>query len=373
MIILSALAPLTAYAANSPLITVNQVIYAITAFDDTFTYILKPLEPGNPMPAGSTAQGYTFTITGTGSVEIELPNYNRQGLYLYELSQVIATKNPGYTYDRRVYTIEVHVDAALDVKVVVFNENGTKAEEITFQNTYNITPSDPNLMSDPTVRKTVFGNPSRNSTFTFRLEPRSSSYPMPPGSENGVKTIYITGSGMNEFGVWSYDKAGTYYYTVYEVNTRENGYTYDTAIYTITDMVKEENGTLVLTRVVTNDLNKPVTSLIFNNYYYPGGSGGGGTDPPNPINPPSGGNDKEEHYHVDDPDVPGGGFDQEDHYIDGPDIPGGGLNIGNGPKTGDDSNITFYRILFILSGMVAIGAMTYLIAGGKRKGVGDKI
>jgi pilin isopeptide linkage protein len=122
-------------------------------------------------------------------------------------------------------------------------------------------------MYDPPVKKTVFGIPNYNATFTFKLQAQDSSYPMPPGSTNGTKTIRITGSGSGSFGVWSYERTGTYYYTVYEVNDMINGYTYDTAAYIITDMVKEENGALVLTRIVTNSINKPVMSLIFNNYY----------------------------------------------------------------------------------------------------------
>jgi len=91
VVILFTLAPVTAYATADPVkITVNQVF---AAPDDAFTYRLKPLEKSNPMPVGSTSEGYTFTITGTGSAEIKLPGYSQQGLYRYELFQVMARKN----------------------------------------------------------------------------------------------------------------------------------------------------------------------------------------------------------------------------------------------------------------------------------------
>jgi len=383
VIILFTLVPLTAYAAaNPPRIAVNQVF---NTSDGIFTYRLQPLEPGNPMPGGSTAEGYTFTITGTGGAEIKMSSYSQQGIYRYKIFQVIGTEKPGYTYDKRVYTIEIHVDEILDVKIVILNEDGKKAGEITFQNTYNLIPTDPSLMPDSLVRKTVFGDPSNDITFKFILEALDPSNPMPSGSTNGVKMIYITGSGKNGFGVWSYDKTGTYYYRVYEVNTKVSGYTYDAAVYTITDMVKEENGKLILTRVVANDSNKPVTSMIFNNYYT---SGGGTTEPPNTTQPsnttnppsttePSGTteppNTTQPSSTTNPPSMtePSGTTEppnttQSPSTPQNPTVPGNGPTVpGNGPKTGDDSNTDFYFGLFMISGFISLGAAIYLIIGGK--------
>ena len=309
VIILIALAPLSVYAKAGPLrITVNQVS---TTSGDAFTYRLKPLETGDPMPLGSTVEGYTFTITGTGSAQIELSGYSRQGLYLYELFQVIGEEKPGYIYDKRVYVIEVHVDMELDVEVILRNEKGEKEEKIEFINSYKATASNPNLMPDPPVKKTVSGTPHYNTTFEFRLVAQDVSSPMPKGSNNGTKTIKIVGSGESGFGTWSYDKAGKYYYKVLEVDTGVNGYTYDKTVYTIVDSVTEEGGKLVVSRVVTNNLNKPVSAFDF-------------------INKFSEGKD--------------------------------------GPKTGDYIDLTLNRILFAAGSVSAISATTYLIAGKKREG-----
>ena len=137
VMILMACMPPAANAAAGPLrITVNQVFTA-SGGAGVFTYRLKPLGTGNPMPAGSTAEGYTFTIAGTSSVTIEPGTFVLQGVYRYELFQVIGASKPGYTYDKRVYTIEVHVDEEPDVIVIVYNEDRTKAETITFQNSYS--------------------------------------------------------------------------------------------------------------------------------------------------------------------------------------------------------------------------------------------
>ena len=321
VMMLAAAAPLVAYAADNPLrFAVKQVFTASSALaDGTFTYRLKALEPDNPMPAGSAAEGYTFAITGNNGVETGPLAYNKQGIYQYELVQVIGTEKPGYTYDRRVYTLEVYVDAALKAELVVRNQDGTKAGEIKFENAYHALPSDPSLMADPPVKKTVSGNPGSAGTFMFKLAAGDISYPMPAGSTNGTKTIQIVGSGEGMFGNWSYREEGVYYYSVYEVNAGENGYTYDTAVYTVTDTVKAENGQLVVARIVTNSMNKPVAEFAFINVYRGG-----------PVNP-------------DDPD---------------PGKPG--------PITGDDRNTALYAALLALGVILIIGAAGYLSRGRRR-------
>jgi len=385
VIVLLTLAPMiTCAAAAPPKLTVDQVFTTSSPdADGAFTYLLTPLEPDSQTSGENGIERYTFTITGTDRAEIELPGCTRPGVFKYELSQVVSTEKQGYRYDRHVYIIEVYVYADADTQVIIFNEDGTKAAGITFLNAYDPIPSDPALMADTPVIKTVFGNPGYASTFTFKLEAQERSNPMPPGSADGLKTIYITGSGRNEFGAWSYDKPGTYYYTVFEVNTGEKGYRYDAAVYTITDMVRDDGGKLVLTRVVTNSSNRPVTSMIFNNYY---NSGKGPTDPPgkpdpqkpgNPTNPggvapgpqnppkpprvPVGDIDS----HLNPPDVPGSGFD----YLDPPDVPGGGLdnNDPGVPKTGDEINTGLYSIMFLSGSAVTVAATVYLLIGGKRQ------
>jgi pilin isopeptide linkage protein len=330
VMILFITAPMTAYAADNPLkISVNQVLTASQAtVDNIFSYKLKPLTPGCPMPPGSSADGYDFAIAGTNSIQIGPINYTQQGLYKYEIFQLIGAEKPGYSYDKRVYTVEVHVNSSLVADIIVNNQDNTKADIIEFRNSYGVLPSDPNLMVDPPVKKTVFGYPEKNSTFIFKLTAQNPLDPMPSGSVNGIKTITITGSGEGEFGKWSYDKEGVYYYIVSEVNTRENGYTYDAAFYTITDSVKAENGRLVLSRIVTNDTNKQVTSLVFNNKYSSGG-------------------------------VPGPG----DPKPDGPKI--------DGPKTGDDSNAKLFSVLLAIGGMLVTGALVYLGSRGNRRGKKD--
>ena len=308
--ILFAFMPLTALAApNPPTITVNQVFNGPATA--VFTYRLRPLAAGNPMPAGSTAQGYDFTITGSGSQNILMPSFTVDGVYRYELAQLIPTTPvPGYTYDIRVYTVEIYFDTVMGVDIVVWQADGTKVAAVTFTNS-QLNPSDELIMVDPPIRKTILGTPTYQSIFTFRLVAGNSSFPMPTGSTNGTKIIQITGMGEADFGNWTYSDVGTYYYTIAEVNAGASGYTYDTIVYTITDTVTRVGGVLTASRVITNAYNRPVTApLTFINTFEEGKPG---------------------------------------------------------PITGDDMNFDFYMAVLIAGGILAIGASLYLIIGDKRK------
>jgi len=308
-----ALPPVRAYAADNPLVlTVSQVFdnTSTTVTNDEFTYRLVPDAPGNPMPAGSTADGYTFTITGTASKLLPPIQYNNAGLYYYTIAQVVTTEEGGYTYDRHVYDLVVQVDFYLDLSFVVYDMTREKAASIQFKNEFRVTPTDPDFMLDAPVIKTVTGSPSQASPFIFWLEAQNASQPMPAGSVGGVKEITITGSGTARFGNWVYDEEGVYYYTVYERNTGVTGYTYDTERYTIVDTVVAIDGDLVLSRVITNSSNRQVTSYSFINPY---------------------------------------------------------TSAAPGPKTGDMLNTSLYIGLLVTGCAAAVGALLFLSAGTRRK------
>jgi len=327
---LAAMAPTAASAADNPLkITVRQIFSAASSSAaDTFTYRLRALESGNPMPAGSSGGSYTFAISGNDSVHIGSFGHDRQGVYRYELAQLVETEKTGYVYDKRIYTIEAHVDHNLDVHTVVFGGDGLKVAALEFVNSHRLTASDPSLMIDPQVKKTVSGSPNKDSAFTFKLVARSPSQPMPAGSFGGEKSIRILGSGTGEFGTWSYEQAGTYVYTVHEQDGGQKGYTYDKRVYTITDAVSEEDGRLLLSRVVTNDAGGRVTTMSFVNKYAAGSSSG----------PKDGSKD-------------GSGKD-------GPK---------DGPKTGDESKSAMYIALIAAGAALSLCAVYFLILSRRRR------
>ena len=154
MVSLPSIAQATTPAApDVPALVVHQKLEGFTSgVDDTFTYRLSSASAGTPMPAGSTSEGYTFTIKGNASKEIAPIAYPRAGaIYSYTLSQVVDTKE-GYTYDRHIYTIEVHIDAELFVaNMVVYNLTREKVSAIEFKNAYQKPPTP----QTPTTPKTA--------------------------------------------------------------------------------------------------------------------------------------------------------------------------------------------------------------------------
>ena len=126
-------------ADNSVSLTVKQT-YSTTssAAAGVFTYRLSPTGAGNPMPDGSTAEGYTFTIAGNNSEVIGPWTYDDEGYYRYELYQVVLSAQTGYKYDRQVYTIEVYVDSLLNATTIIKNEQNKKEEKIVFANSYSV-------------------------------------------------------------------------------------------------------------------------------------------------------------------------------------------------------------------------------------------
>lgn len=292
--------------------------------DDTFGYRLTPIQSGNPMPAVSDC-----TIKGSESAAIGPITFHQEGDYSYEIALMAPPSGKAYTCDQQVYTVTVYVRSsggALTAKTVIKNGEGEKTDKLLYTHTYRAAATDSSLMVDPPVKKTVSGTPAKDSVFLFSLTAEDPKNPMPQGSEKGRKTMTITGSGEKDFGTWSYTKAGTYYYTIAEVDTDEKGYTYDTAVYTITDRIKDVDGQLVQERVITNSAGKQVTSCSFINRY-----AGDGKSPA------------------------GGG------------LGGGLLKPGNGPKTGDDTHRDIFLLALTLSGLTAVGCVSYLRYEKRRK------
>lgn len=301
---------------------------------DTFSYRLTAVTPGAPMPAGSTGGSYSFTVSGTNSRTLPPVPFTQVGAYTYEIAPVIDQRAEGYTYDEQVYSLSVYVDDDLDTEIVIGKADGTKTQAVRFENSFALKPSDPSVMVDPPIKKTVMGNPDSKGVFTFKLEAADKTSPMPEGSEDGVKLMTIIGPGEEDFGTWSYTKSGTYYYTVSEINNSEKGYAYDTQIYTITDSVKNENGQLVVSRTVTNVFNKPVGNYTFINQY-DGSAGGSG--------------------------IAGG-----TGTIGGIGASGGKGILG--PKTGDDTNAVSLMITILTAAVTALCCAVYLLLHRRRKG-----
>jgi len=323
---------------------------AQTVDGPAFEYQLTPASPSNPMPQGTANGVYTFSIAGNADFAIGPLTFPRPGKYGYAIRHVSAPR-PGYTYDQTIYTLEIYAKNDGTYSVVAIKDGIGKQSGVEYRHSYEDRTSDPALMVDPPVVKTVIGTPRTPETFTFQLAAGDPSNPMPAGAKDGVKTLQIKGSGSGEFGTWIYTKPGIYFYTVSEVNTGSRDYDYDATVYTIADTVESVNGQLALTRVVTNGANRQVTSLSFINVY------AGGRDwplipliPIIPIIPSIISSRPGRSTHPEEPATPA--------QPGTPAQPAKPLR--SGPKTGDDSQESLLMAIFCAGSAAALASAGYL-------------
>ena len=329
-----------AYAAEQTPVEVKLAVENIFSktgtdadIDETFDYVLVPADTGNPLPAdagnpmpaeaGAGTEGYAFSISGPDEAELAI-TYNRVGEYIYQIKQTITEEKTGYTYDKDVYIVKVYVknygESELVSEVIVQDSNNDKVEAVEFTNAYQPLETKTELMVDPPVKKIVSGNPSKDAVFTFRFAADDPEYPMPEGSADGDKIVYVTGSGETEIGIWPYDAAGTYTYTVSEDDTSESGYTYDATVYTIKDVVTDIDGQLTLERTVTNSAGENASELAFTNKYTSTSGSNSSTT-------------------------------------------SGTTSL----ATGDDTDNTWLTVIVVIAGVVAAGCIIYLAAAKRRK------
>ena len=173
-------------------LSVEQIIVnnsLVTPPRTPFTYRLVPKTADAPMPNGSGSAGYTFTITGSNDGLIGPIDFNAPGVFIYELSCITDTVH-GFTIDRRVYTIEVHVTNDLQVTIIVYVNEGTKLPGISFEHIFRALTVEPVIPPRPgpelerpgrvpNVNRPVNTNPGRPSVPS---EPGTSSGPGEPGT-----------------------------------------------------------------------------------------------------------------------------------------------------------------------------------------------
>lgn len=342
---------------------VEQIVVKNTSRDvnDVFDYNLIPLDDTCPMPEGALNGIWSCSLKGTGACKIPV-TFTNPGIYPYQINVKKPFAADGYSVVPEAFQVTVFVknlEGKLSVQTVVETDNGRKTGGIRFENTYTPKASDPRLMADPPVQKTVSGNPPGMMTFTFALTAGDESFPMPEGSINGVKKINIIGAGQTSFGTWAYTREGIYHYEIAEVPLAARWYSYDKSVYTITDYVEDIAGQLLVTRSVMNEEKKPVSSFIFNNKYQKsvikgdggknvkGGKGGKGAVIADLAVPEA---------------AVGAAAGIEGKIM----IESTTAVGGNVPKVGDEGNIVWYTAIFSLSVMAASGCMIYLILNGRR-------
>ncbi len=174
-----------------------------------------------------------------GKVTMDAVEYTKTGTYEYTLRE---TNNgiPGMSYDPKTYKVTVEVTA--DPTTGALSAASTfDAESVVFSNTYNA-----DAVSDyVAVTKTLDGRQLQAGEFTFQVA---------DGAGAVVATATNGADGKATLGPINFTKAGTYTYTVSEVEPAENklaGVTYDGRTYDVTFTVTDDgSGQLAVTHVV---------------------------------------------------------------------------------------------------------------------------
>ena len=264
---------------------------------DSFTFTLTG-QNGAPMPSDVTGNTATVTIDADdapnytanfGDITYEVP-----GTYTYTVQETGEGSN-GLTYDSTVYTVAVtvqDVDGALNVTNVGYtasDDDNFKYEDagaMTFTNTY--TTSTVTLTEGAiTVEKILTGRDWKDAdSFSFTLTAGENTAnvttPMPNPSTVNITTTASTKTEDGYaagFGSITYDKAGTYSYTITENAVTADGITKDTATYSVEVTVSDDNaGTLTAEAVIKNGDNQAVDTATFTNTFTPATLGGSATD-----------------------------------------------------------------------------------------------
>lgn len=195
---------------------------------------------------------------------------DKVGTYVYTVSERAGATANGVTYDTTVFTATVTVTEnaethALEAQVA-YSKGGKAADAVAFSNSYAPAATEVKLGAS----KVLSGEDLKEGQFSFQLKDADGKV---------LQTAKNAADGTVGFEAISYDKPGTYAYSISEVGDGQKNVTYDAAEHRVTVTVTDDGaGHLVAT--VTYD---GAVAPVFKNTYTPP------TTPPTepPTNPPS--------------------------------------------------------------------------------------
>lgn len=218
--------------------------------------------------AGNVVQTVQNGADGTfGFAPLQL---DKVGTYVYTVSERAGATANGVTYDTTVFTATVTVTEnaethALEAQVA-YSKGGKAADAVAFSNSYAPAATEVKLGAS----KVLSGEDLKEGQFSFQLKDADGKV---------LQTAKNAADGTVGFEAISYDKPGTYAYSISEVDDGQKNVTYDAAEHRVTVTVTDDGaGHLVAT--VTYD---GAVAPVFKNTYTPP------TTPPTepPTNPPS--------------------------------------------------------------------------------------
>lgn len=222
-----------------------------------------------------------------GTVALGPVTYTAPGTHSYELREVAGTAG-GVTYDRATYRVRTTVTDAGNGTLAVRHEladaegNPTGGDSVTFTNGYEAAPVTLKLGA----AKVLKGAELKAGQFSFELKSRDGKV---------MSTARNAADGGVTFDALTFKQAGTYTFTVSEVDDGQAHVTYDKAVRKIVVTVSDEaadgtrtgylsarvsyEGDANLPPVFTNSYaENPGTPGTPENPGTPGGGSGGGSD-----------------------------------------------------------------------------------------------
>lgn len=219
---------------------------------------VKLEEPGISRQVVKTWDDKGFESARPGVVEVQLLKDGE----IYDTVTLSKKNNWRYKWD--------NLDSKCSWTIVEKEGNGYTVNVRLHNSTYTLTNTYavPEVSENLPVTKRLTGDkPNKKTLFSFVLKAKNEGNPMPEGSANGVKEISLTGAGTVSFGKISFNKSGTYEYTVYEKDSGALNYIYDSSVYTVKYIVTEKNGRLQVKQSLTKSDGSEVTAIMFTNKY----------------------------------------------------------------------------------------------------------
>lgn len=236
---------------------------------------------------GSESIAVTGRNAADGTVALDPVTYTAPGSHSYELREVTGMAG-GVTYDRAIHRVHTTVtdagNGALAVKheLVDAEGNPTGDTSVTFTNGYEAAPVTLKLGA----AKVLKGAELKAGQFSFELKSRDGKV---------MSTAKNAADGSVTFDALTFKQAGTYTFTVSEVDDGQAHVTYDKAVRKIVVTVSDEaadgsktgylsakvsyEGDASLPPVFTNSYaEEPGTPGTPENPGTPGGGSGGGSD-----------------------------------------------------------------------------------------------
>ncbi len=236
---------------------------------------------------GSESVAATGKNAADGTVALSPVTYTAPGMHSYELREVAGTAG-GVTYDKATYRVRTTVTDAKNGTLAVKHEladaegNAVGDTSVTFTNGYEAAPVTLKLGA----AKVLKGAELKAGQFSFELKGRDGKV---------MSTAKNAADGSVTFDALTFKQAGTYTFTVSEVDDGQAHVTYDKAVHKIVVTVSDEaadgtktgylsakvsyEGDANLPPVFTNSYTEePGTPGTPENPGTPGGGSGGGSD-----------------------------------------------------------------------------------------------